>query len=997
MHKIVIVSRCKYKALKKTKQILDAYALRISDKSWHCNLTHEGLLNLVARLKASARKNSAIAIYYLKNGVMQKYTIIGNKNEFGNDGSCPISTTSKKHISFKYRLKYSNMNYYKIILEFLGYCHDLGKISAGFQDILRNKRVKRDDPFRHEFLSILILASDSKKELIKKIELVKVGKLSFSMLSVNENMLWLFKIILSHHKSPILDGGAIGFKEHIKDAAINIDEILSLYDNKKFQDILKKAYSLRDKVLELDIKLDRVHYIYFRNALMLSDHYISMKHEKSNEKVDKNAILAKSSSFGGEHLCNHLYSVGKMGAFVIENFTYLKKKLMCLDKSELLPVQISARGKFVWQNQGIKALKNVCSNNNCNLVFLGAATGMGKTRMALRVATELCDEDGLRLNVALGLRTLTSQTSKVYKDILEVDNSMIATLIGSSEAIDLENRLKLLDNDDFKKVTREELDDSILLEDGIVDLELPKYVLNKANSIKKKKLISTPIVISTIDYLIKAADWVRSSHLLSQLRVMTSDLIIDEIDMYDKRDFLHILRLVYVTGLFGRNIIITTATILPDMAKLIYAAYFEGVEQFSLYSDGSSNINVSYLSDSLNKSVIVKNEDYDSGINFLENCLIKSSDYYFKEHLLMPKHKIKIIDDFQDSYLDNILELHNKNRIKDKNNNIYYSIGLIRIQKIINCYDIIKKLSCNLDFFMENDCSINVVFYHSRLPIALRSYIESKLDKALYRKGANDPFLASDLYKDGLNKNNKGAKNIITVVVSSPVIEVGRDFDFDWAIVEPTSARAVIQTMGRVNRHRDLKIKNENIFIMNKNYNLMQNKKRGYDNIETQKDIKELFIDIIDNPTSSVILNPKKDSLPYLENESFTSFAEEKFMENFFGSDLKLVSNSLVEFKWRMNNSIKYQYILDLENNCFLTVSNDWDKKSKKIKIVNENIFFNKDIDNDSIFFINSLNINKIINNLRNFEDDDFDTKYMKIGVEKNKNKCTFSNIFGII
>ena len=208
---------------------------------------------------------------------------------------------------------------------------------------------------------------------------------------------------------------------------------------------------------------------------------------------------------------------------------------------------------------------------------------------------------------------------------------------------------------------------------------------------------------------------------------------------------------------------------------------------------------------------------------------------------LEKKHKIKIVDNFHNNYLENILELHNKNRIKDKNNNICYSVGLIRIQKIVNCYDVIKKLSCSLDFFKKNDCSINIVFYHGRLPIALRSYIEAKLDKALYRKGANDPFLKSDLYKDGLNKNKEGTKNIITIVVASPVIEVGRDFDFDWAIVEPTSSRAVIQTMGRVNRHRDLKIKNENILIMNKNYNLIQNRKKGYDNVETQKDIKVVF------------------------------------------------------------------------------------------------------------------------------------------------------------
>ncbi|MEA2019233.1 MAG: CRISPR-associated endonuclease Cas3'', partial [Campylobacterota bacterium] len=642
MHKVMIVSRCQHKALKTTRKIVDSYAIRISDKSWNCNLTQEGLQNLTARLKASARKNSAIAIYFLKDGMMQKYTIIGNRKEFGLDGACPVSTTSNKHASFKYQLEYKNMSSYKIIMDFIGYSHDLGKISAGFQDMLRDAKKKKADPFRHEFLSILILASENKEDLIRKIELIEKKRFKFSMLSENKNMNWIFKIILSHHLSPELSGSNIVFSKHIRDVETKAAEILKFYEKKEFQDILLKAYELRDKVISMDININRVHYIYFRNALMLSDHYISMKHQQKNWGGDKKTILAKSMELGGEHLSTHLYSVGKMGSYIIEDFTRLKRKLMSLGDNELIAAQSSARGKYIWQNQGVKSLKSVCKNNNCNIVFIGAATGMGKTRMALRVATELAGEDGLRLNVALGLRTLTTQTSKVYKEILEVDNSMIATLIGSTEVVDFEKKIEALDktlknkedkwDENFKDVNKNELEDGIDLEDGIIDLELPKYVANKADSEKKKKLISTPIVISTIDYLIKASDWRKSSHLLSHLRIMTSDLIIDEIDMFDKSDFLHILRMVYVTGLYGRNLIITTATILPKMADLIYSAYFEGVEQFSLYSDGCSDINISYLSDAINKSITDSSRDYEDGLDLIEDCLIKSSDYYYKEH-----------------------------------------------------------------------------------------------------------------------------------------------------------------------------------------------------------------------------------------------------------------------------------------------------------------------------------------------------------------------------
>jgi CRISPR-associated endonuclease/helicase Cas3 len=39
-------------------------------------------------------------------------------------------------------------------------------------------------------------------------------------------------------------------------------------------------------------------------------------------------------------------------------------------------------------------------------------------------------------------------------------------------------------------------------------------------------------------------------------------------------------------------------------------------------------------------------------------------------------------------------------------------------------------------------------------------------------------------------------------VLGSPVTEVGRDHDYDWAVVEPSSMRSLIQLAGRVRRHR---------------------------------------------------------------------------------------------------------------------------------------------------------------------------------------------------
>lgn len=40
------------------------------------------------------------------------------------------------------------------------------------------------------------------------------------------------------------------------------------------------------------------------------------------------------------------------------------------------------------------------------------------------------------------------------------------------------------------------------------------------------------------------------------------------------------------------------------------------------------------------------------------------------------------------------------------------------------------------------------------------------------------------------------------IVVATPLEEAGRDHDFDWAVIDPSSAQSIVQTSGRVNRHR---------------------------------------------------------------------------------------------------------------------------------------------------------------------------------------------------
>jgi CRISPR-associated endonuclease/helicase Cas3 len=54
--------------------------------------------------------------------------------------------------------------------------------------------------------------------------------------------------------------------------------------------------------------------------------------------------------------------------------------------------------------------------------------------------------------------------------------------------------------------------------------------------------------------------------------------------------------------------------------------------------------------------------------------------------------------------------------------------------------------------------------------------------------------------------------------VATPVEEVGRDHDFDWAVIERSSYRSIIQLAGRVKRHLQGEVSEPNIALMQYNW-----------------------------------------------------------------------------------------------------------------------------------------------------------------------------------
>jgi CRISPR-associated endonuclease/helicase Cas3 len=120
---------------------------------------------------------------------------------------------------------------------------------------------------------------------------------------------------------------------------------------------------------------------------------------------------------------------------------------------------------------------------------------------------------------------------------------------------------------------------------------------------------------------------------------------------------------------------------------------------------------------------------------------------------------------------------------------------------------------------------IHYCVYHSQYPIAVRSEIEKRLDAALTRHDPEAIWLQPEIRKALADHPED---NQLFVVLATPVAEVGRDHDYDWAIAEPSSMRSLIQLAGRVQRHRRQIPKKPNILILSRNYCALRKKPTAY-------------------------------------------------------------------------------------------------------------------------------------------------------------------------
>lgn len=585
-----------------------------------------------------------------------------------------------------------------------------------------------------------------------------------------------------------------------------------------------------------------------RLCLMLGDHYYSSCEKDKNWKssIELYANTERDSSKQTvlkQKLDEHLVKVSQQALQVSQ---FLSRFSTDMDiAQDIKALKQKSPSGFEWQDKAvdsIKTFKQQYKNAQDNGWFIVnmASTGYGKTIANAKIMRALShDGESLRYILALGLRTLTLQTGDEYRHKIGLDNSELAVLIGSSAVKELhEQAQKELNTEaSYQELGSESAE--LLLDEELDFSESPTAEFLTAiippNQPKNHAFLYKPVLACTIDHIIAATETTRGGkYILPCLRLLSSDLVIDEVDDFDGQDLIAIGHLIHLAAMLGRKVMISSATIPPSLAEGFFNAYQEGWKlhcAFKQQAQAISCIWVDEFKSQVETVSVTDNKACTTDYQQTHQQFINKRVEQLKQQTI--KRKGYIVDcealyqqTAQDTFSNeqqyfsliqqHIIKLHQQHHTIDKQTGKKVSFGVVRMANIPPCIALSQYL-LNADW--DNLITPKIMAYHSRQVLLLRSEQEHHLEEVLKRKektGETPQAFNNHIIKQHLNHTS--AQNVIFILVATPVEEVGRDHDFDWAVIEPSSYRSIIQLAGRVRRHRKEAISSPNIAIMQ--YNL---------------------------------------------------------------------------------------------------------------------------------------------------------------------------------
>lgn len=588
---------------------------------------------------------------------------------------------------------------------------------------------------------------------------------------------------------------------------------------------------------------------YARLCLMVGDHYYSSQRQDSSWHSSVN-LFANTYRDGPEkgqlkqRLDEHLVKVAEVAVNtcgMLPRFEYdtptadgiqIRQPVKTLSSSEKKQI----KKQFGWQDKAVKKINTYRQQNNdkiggCFIVNM-ASTGRGKTLANAKIMQVLSDDQqSLRFTLALGLRTLTLQTGDEYRDRIGLEQDELAVLIGSKAILELHQnsgKERVIEEQtppeaEFGSESAEPLlgeQEEVFGGDEAWQNLLPEEELTTVLTGRKERaLLYAPVLACTIDHLMAATETTRGGrYILPSLRLMSADLVIDEIDDFTGSDMVAIGRLIYLAGMLGRKVMISSATIPPGMALAYFTAYQKGWVVFANSHHQSTRVACGWT-DEFDTKINSINLSEQSAINYEldHQDFIKKREAKLRVEPVKQRGEVVSLPKLSDSstYKEEffsviqqaLLQKHEQHHETDLSSGRQVSFGVVRCANIQPCVQLTEYL---LDASWPEEVEVRVMAYHSQQVLLLRHEQEQHLDQVLKRKiPVNDPKGAFHHPIIRQHLDEAESKHVIFILVATPVEEVGRDHDFDWALIEPSSYRSFIQLAGRVRRHRGADVDNE--------------------------------------------------------------------------------------------------------------------------------------------------------------------------------------------
>jgi CRISPR-associated endonuclease/helicase Cas3 len=260
-----------------------------------------------------------------------------------------------------------------------------------------------------------------------------------------------------------------------------------------------------------------------RLSLMLADHFYSSQPPSVVWQQDNYDVWANSDRQTKQlkqKLDEHNTGVAHHALLLGRSLPQIRRSLPAMTRHKTFRER-AKDARFHWQNQAwdvALALRDRSTEQG----FFGvnmASTGCGKTFANARIMYALASEqEGCRFSVALGLRTLTLQTGQALQSRLGLDDDTLAVVTGSAAVREL-----------FQQGRDDEDTSSASDEAFFASHHYVHYEGSTSNGVVQQwlaaepalnRLVSAPVLVTTIDHLMPATEGVRGGRQIISISMI---------------------------------------------------------------------------------------------------------------------------------------------------------------------------------------------------------------------------------------------------------------------------------------------------------------------------------------------------------------------------------------------------------------------------------------------------------------------------------------------